>query len=53
MDNIFRDLIVQGLVFIYIDDIIIATENLEQYYQLVHEVLTRLAKNDLFASLEK
>jgi hypothetical protein len=48
MDDIFGDLIAQGLVFIYIDDIIIATETLEQHHQLVHEVLTRLAKNDLF-----
>ena len=53
MDDIFGDLIAQGLVFVYIDNIIIATENLEQHRQLVHEVLTRLAKNDLFASLEK
>jgi hypothetical protein len=53
MDNIFGDLIAQGLVFVYIDDIIIATETLDQHQQLVHKVLTRLAKNDLFASLEK
>jgi hypothetical protein len=53
MDNIFGDLITQGLIFVYIDDIIIATETLEQHRQLVHKVLTRLAKNNLFASLEK
>jgi hypothetical protein len=31
MDDIFGDLTAQGLVFIYIDNIIIATESLEQH----------------------
>ena len=43
----------QGLVFVYIDDIIVAMETLEQHWQLMHKVLNRLARNNLFASLEK
>ena len=53
MDNIFADLIAQGLVFVYIDDIIIATHDLDQHQQITHKVLHRLEIHNLFINLDK
>jgi len=53
MNVIFQDLIDMGKVFVYMDDILIATVTLEEHRQLVHEVLARLAKHHLFLKPEK
>ena len=53
MNNIFQDLINRGLVIIYIDDILIATESLVGHREIVEEVLQRLLDNDLFIKPEK
>jgi len=50
MDNIFRDL---PYVFVYIDDIMICSDNLEQHHQHLKEVLSRLSTNKLTISLDK
>lgn len=42
MDNIFQDLIATGKVVIYMDDILIGTETLEEHRAIVNEVLKRL-----------
>ena len=54
MDTIFRDLVAQGWVVIYMDDILIATpNNLTTHRQLVHQVLDQLDKHDLYLKPEK
>lgn len=53
MDDIFQDLIATGKVVIYMDDILIGTETLEEHRTLVTEVLKRLQDNDLFLKPEK
>jgi len=53
MNEIFKDLIGTGKVFIYMDDILIATATMEEHHQLVRQVLTRLQEHDLFLKLEK
>lgn len=49
---IFRDLIDQGVVA-YIDDILIYSKTLEEHERLVAEVLSRLAKHNLAAAVDK
>src|SRR5712692_9129821 len=53
MNELFKDLIDTGLVFIYIDDILIATKTMEQHRELVKQVLQRLWDNNLFLKPEK
>ena len=53
MNNLFRDLINQGDMVTFIDDILVATNMEEGYNKLVEEVLKRLEENDLFMKLEK
>jgi Reverse transcriptase (RNA-dependent DNA polymerase) len=48
MNNIFRDLINQGHVIIYLDDILIFTETMEEQHQLVKEVLELLWQHKLY-----
>nr|VWP01806.1 Uncharacterized protein [Ganoderma boninense] len=53
MNDIFKDLIVLGKITIYLDDILIFTNDLEEHRTLVREVLKRLAEHDLFCKPEK
>ena len=53
MNNLFRDLINQGDMVTFIDDILVATDTEEGHNELVEEVLKRLEKNDLFVKPEK
>ncbi|THH07173.1 hypothetical protein EW145_g3557 [Phellinidium pouzarii] len=53
MNDIFYDLITKGVVIIYIDDILIFTEMMEENDEVVEEVLRRLLENDLFLKPEK
>jgi hypothetical protein len=53
MNKIFEDLIDGGHVVIYLDDILIFLDNLDQLDQLTHEVLSRLEKFDLYLKPEK
>ena len=46
MTEIFADLMYQG-VLVFIDDILIYSEKLEQHLKLVNEVLKRLTEHDL------
>jgi hypothetical protein len=49
MNTQFADIIATGKVIIYMDDILVATQdNLEEHQQLVHQILARLQKLDLF-----
>jgi len=49
MDSIFADLISQGLVLVYIDDILIyGGQNPKEHQDIVQKVLHILQKNQLF-----
>jgi len=53
MNNLFRDLINQGDMATFIDDILVVTDTEEGHDELVEEVLKRLEENDLFVKPEK
>ena len=53
MNSIFADLIAQGKVAVYLDDILIFSETLEEHRKVTHEVLRRLQENDLYLRPEK
>lgn len=53
MNSIFTDLIASGKVAVYLDDILIFTETIEEHRTLVHKVLTQLARHDLYLQPEK
>jgi hypothetical protein len=54
MDTIFRDLVLTGEVMVYMDDILIATDNnLTHHCYLVHQVLQTLEEHDLFLKPQK
>ena len=53
INDLFRDLINQGDMATFINDILVAMDTEEGHDELVEEVLKRLEKNDLFVKLEK
>jgi len=53
MNDLFRDLINQGDIATFIDNILVATDTEEGHDKLVEEMLRRLEKNNLFVKLEK
>jgi len=53
MNNLFRDLINQGDMVIFINDILVATDTEEGYDELVEKVLKMLEGNDLFVKPKK
>src|SRR5712692_4869772 len=53
MNELFKDLIDTGLVFIYMDDIFITTKTMEQHRELVKQVLQCLQDNNIFLKPEK
>ena len=52
MNNVFSDLL-DVCAVVYLDDILIYSDNLAKHQVHVHEVLTRLCKHGLFAKAEK
>jgi len=52
MNNIFWNLIAEGIIM-YLDNILIFTQILEEYYKTVSRVLKILAKHKLFLYSEK
>jgi len=53
INDLFRDLINQGDIATFIDNILVATDTEERYDELVEEMLKRLEENDLFVKPEK
>ena len=53
MNDIFRDLINQGKVIIYLDDILIFSSDLDEHRRIVKEVLKVLRKHKLYLKAEK
>ena len=52
MNEVLREFLDQG-VFVYIDDVLIYSENLEQHIQLVKKVLKKLADYNLAVAADK
>ena len=53
MNIIFADLIAEGKVAVYLDDILIWSSDLKEHRKVVHEVLHRLEEYDLYLRPEK
>lgn len=53
MDDIFQDLIATGKVVIYMDNILVGTETLEEHRTIVTEILKCLQDHNLFLKPEK
>jgi len=53
MNDLFRDLINQGDMATFIDNILVAIDTEEGHNELVEEVLKRLEENDLFVKPKK
>ena len=53
MNKLLRDLINTEKVAVFIDDVIVGTEDDEEHNKLVAEVVKRLEENNLYVKLEK
>ena len=53
MNEILRDMVNEGKVAVFVDDVLIGTEMEEGHNELVKEVLKRLKENDLYVKPEK
>jgi len=53
MNDIFQNLIAEGIMVVYLDDILIFTKMKEEHEQVVRRVLQVLKENKLFLRLEK
>jgi len=53
MNEILRDLINEGKVAAFVDNVLVETETEEKHDKIVEEVLKRLEENDLYIKLEK
>jgi len=53
MNEILRDLINEGKVAAFVDDVLVGTKTEEGYDEIVEEILRRLKENDLYIKLEK
>jgi len=53
MNDVFRTVIAEGIVVVYLDDILIFTKTEEEHERVVWRVLEILVKHKLFLCLEK
>jgi len=53
MNEILRDMINEGKVAVFVDNMLVRTETEEGYDEIVEEVLRRLEENDLYVKPEK
>jgi len=53
MNDIFTDMISDGVVVVYLDDILIFTKDLDKHRQITHQVLGRLAEHQLYLRPKK
>jgi len=53
MNEILRDLINEGKVVAFVDDVLVGTETEKGHNEIVEEILRRLEENNLYVKLEK
>ena len=53
MNEILRDLINEGKVVVFVDDVLVGTEMEKGYNKIVEEILKRLEENNLYIKPEK
>jgi len=53
MNEIMRDLINKGKVVVFVDNVLVGTENEKDHDKIMAEVLKRLEENDLYMKPEK
>ena len=53
MNELLKDLINIGKVAVFIDNVIVGTEDEEEHDELVVEIIKRLEENNLYVKLEK
>jgi len=53
INEILRDLINEGKIAAFVDDVLVETETKEEHDEIVEEVLRRLEENDLYVKPEK
>ena len=53
MNDIFTDMISEGVVVVYLDDILIFTKDLDEHRRITQRVLGRLAEHELYLRPEK
>jgi len=53
MNDILRDLINTGEVVVFMDNVLVGTEEEEKHNKIVKEVLRRMEENDLYVKPEK
>lgn len=53
VNRVFRDFLEKGEIIIYMDDILLASENFDEHKQLLKRVLRRLAHRGLLLNLKK
>jgi len=53
MNDLFRDMINQGSMATFIDNIIVAMETEEEHDEIIEKVLKQLKENDLFIKPKK
>jgi len=53
MNEILRDMINEGKVVVFVDNVLIGTETEEEHDEIVEEVLKRLEENNLYIKPEK
>jgi len=53
MNKILRDLINEGKVVVFVDDILVRMKTEKRYDEIMEEILRRLEENDLYVKLKK
>jgi len=53
INEILRDLINEGKVAAFVDDVLVGTETEEGHDEIIEEILKRLEENDLYIKPEK
>jgi hypothetical protein len=53
MNHLFKDMIDEGWIVIYMDDILIFSKDLAEHQKRTRQVLQRLQENDLYLKAEK
>ena len=53
MNDVFWDMVNEGWLVIYMDDMLIHSDNIQEHQDRTKRVLRRLQENDLYLKLEK